>query len=488
VRLLEGKTLKLKELLQGIEILESTADLNMEMSGVCYDSRRVLPGNLFVAVAGYESDGHRYIGSAVEKGAACVLCQQRPETDIPYILMDNTRKGLSQVSANWFKNPAAELKIIGVTGTNGKTTTTNLIKSMLEYCTGAKVGLIGTNQNMIGAEVLPTERTTPESYELQALLRQMVDAGCSYTVMEVSSHALYLDRVYGIQFEIGIFTNLTRDHLDFHETMEEYGRAKAILFSSSKQGIVNLDDAYAQMMIDTAQCPVYTFSAEKDEADLVAKRIRLMPDGVEFCALTIGNLQTLRLGIPGMFSVYNGLAAMAALICLGIDETKAGEALRACKGVTGRAEVVPTGRDFTMIIDYAHTPDALENILCTVRGFATGRVVVLFGCGGDRDKTKRPIMGSIAVRLADFVIVTSDNPRTEAPGEIIQDILAGMEGTKTPYTVIENRKEAIGWSIAHAEPGDIIVLAGKGHETYQIIGKEKRHFDEREVIAEFLKQ
>lgn len=478
--------MKLREILENVSIKEKTAELDMEITGISYDSRAVKPGDMFVAVTGYESDGHKFINSAVSNGAVCVLCEKKPETDIPYVLCENTRLGLAVASANFFGRPADKMKIIGVTGTNGKTTTTNLIKSILEHCRGAKVGLIGTNNNMIGSEIIPTERTTPESYELQRIFSEMEKAGCEYVVMEVSSHALYLDRVAGFEFELGLFTNLTRDHLDFHKTMEAYGQAKAILFSRCRKGIINIDDEYSQMMLDAARCPVFTFSTEKNEADLIAKDINLKAGGVSFAALTTGKLERVELGIPGMFSVYNALAAISAAICLGIDITEAADALKVSHGVVGRAEVVPTGRDFTVIIDYSHTPDALENIIKTVRGFAKGRVVTLFGCGGDRDKTKRPIMGEIASKLSDFVIVTSDNPRTEEPGAIISDILAGMKHTKSPYTVIENRREAIGWAIKNAHKDDVILLCGKGHETYQIIGKEKRHFDEREVVAEFL--
>lgn len=478
--------MNLRNLLTGIDIIETTANLELEITGVSYDSRNTKSGDLFVAVSGYESDGHAYIDTAARKGAICVLCEKKPESAVPYILIQNTRKGLASVSANWFDHPASSLKIIGITGTNGKTTTTSLVKTVIESCTGAMVGLIGTNQNMIGDAVYHTDRTTPESFEIQQLFRQMADKGCSYVVMEVSSHALFLDRVYGITFEMGVFTNLTQDHLDFHETMENYGAAKAILFSRSKLGIINLDDPYAQMMMDAATCPVFTYSALKDEANLVAKSIKLNADHIEFIALTIGKLQRIELMIPGMFSVYNALAAISVGLNLEYELLDIAEALRQSKGVMGRAEVVPTGQKFTILIDYACTPDALENIINTVRNVAPGRVVTLFGCGGDRDKTKRPIMGEIAVRLSDFVIVTSDNPRTEVPAEIINDILEGMKSTKTPYQVIENRREAIGWSIDNAQPDDVIILAGKGHETYQIIGKEKIHFDEREVVADFL--
>ena len=478
--------MRLSELLKGINVIKTAADLNMEIGGICYDSRMAKAGDMFVAVVGYESDGHNYINQAVKAGVSCVLCQKEPDADIPYILIDNTRLGLAVVSANWFDKPASKLKMIGVTGTNGKTTTTNLIKTMLEQVYGCKVGLIGTNCNMIGDVVLEAERTTPESFEIQSLLNDMVNAGCEYAVMEVSSHALYLDRVAGIEFEIGIFTNLTRDHLDFHNTMEEYGKAKALLFRQSKVGIINIDDEYCELMKENATCKIFTYSIDKTEADLSAMNVVFKPDGISFAALMTARLEKVKLAIPGKFSVYNGLTALAALINLGVDIRDAAAALSQCKGVKGRVEVVPTNSDFTVIIDYAHTPDALENVLNTLNDYATGRVVVLVGCGGDRDKTKRPVMGKTAVEMADFAIITSDNPRTEEPMDIINDILEGVKGTKTPYKVIENRREAIGWAIKNHKPNDIILLAGKGHETYQIIGKTKNHFDEREVVYEFL--
>jgi UDP-N-acetylmuramoyl-L-alanyl-D-glutamate--2,6-diaminopimelate ligase len=478
--------MKLCELLEGVKVIKTTADPEMEISGVCCDSRRAKAGDLFVAVIGFESDGHNYIEKAVAAGASCILCQKEPETDIPYVLTDDSRLGLATVSANYFGRPASKLKMIGVTGTNGKTTTTNLIKTMLETVFGCKVGLIGTNCNMIGDEVLDTERTTPESYEIQELLKKMVDAGCEYAVMEVSSHALYLDRVAGIEFELGIFTNLTRDHLDFHKTMEEYGRAKAILFRQCRTGIINIDDEYHSLMTENATCRVFTYSYDNTEADLSAKNVNLRADGVSFAALMTARLEKVRLGIPGKFSVYNGLAALAALVNLDVDIRDAAQALSQCHGVKGRVEIVPTNSDFTVMIDYAHTPDALENVLSTVDDYATGRIVVLVGCGGDRDKTKRPIMGRIATEMADFAVITSDNPRTEDPTAIINDILAGITDPKAPYKVIENRREAIGWAIKNHEPDDIIVLAGKGHETYQIIGKTNHHIDERAGVRELL--
>jgi UDP-N-acetylmuramoyl-L-alanyl-D-glutamate--2,6-diaminopimelate ligase len=304
--------------------------------------------------------------------------------------------------------------------------------------------------------------------------------------MEVSSHALYLGRVYGVQFEVAVFTNLTHEHLDFHRTMEEYAGAKALLFQQSNRAAVNLDDEWSDFMLGRASCQVLTYSVKSDKAGLCAKRVRVYPDKVEFCALTMEKLQKVELNVPAAFSVYNALASLSAGLLLGFELDSLAAAMRGCEGVKGRLEVVPTGQNFTVIIDYAHKPYALENIIRALREFAPGRVVTLFGCGGDRDRTKRPLMGEIAARLSDFVVVTSDNPRTEEPGEIINEILAGMQGTKTPYVVIENRREAIVWSLENAQKNDIIILAGKGHETYQIIGREKRHFDEREIVYEFL--
>ena len=477
--------MKLQAILQGLEPLEVHADLSREITGICYDSRAVKPGNLFVAICGYDTDGHKYIPMALEKGAACVLCEKAP-AEGEYVLLSDTRRGLALAGANWYGNPAGEMTMIGITGTNGKTTTTYLVKHILEDCLGAKVGLVGTIQNMIGDEVLHTERTTPESLELQALFRHMADAGCTHVVMEVSSHALSLHRVDGVTFDVGVFTNLTQDHLDFHKTMEEYCRAKAMLFARSKVGAVNVDDPWAKEILAHATCPVITYSA-KNQAALEATDIRLEPHHVAFTAHYQGTETACTLGIPGAFSVYNALSALSAALALGIAPEKAAASLATARGVKGRAEVVPTpGKDYTVLIDYSHTPDSLENILKTVREFARGRVIAVFGCGGDRDPIKRPIMGKIAADLADLVVVTSDNPRTEDPMAIIDQILVGIPKDQTPTTVIENRRQAIRWAMDNAQAGDVIVLAGKGHETYQEIGHEKFHLDEREEVAAHL--
>ena len=480
--------MKLREIIKNLKVLEMSADPETEISGVSYDSRQTEPGDLFVAIRGFEADGHRFIPKAVERGAAAVLCEFPPEDGTPYVQVSDSRLGLALSSREFFGNPAGEMKLIGITGTSGKTTASYLLKHLLESKLDAKVGLIGTNGNWIGDEVLHTERTTPESYELHRLFRRMADAGCTHVVMEVSSHSLTLERVAGICFDVGIFTNLSQDHLDFHKDMEDYAAAKRKLFSQCRVGWLNGDDPWTPFMLEGAECPCRTFSAERNEADLVAKDIRLSASGVRFAAMSGGQLAICRLGIPGIFSVYNALAVTAAGLALGIPLTDCAEAMSSAKGVKGRMELVPTDGDYAVLIDYAHKPDALEKVLKTLRPVTRGRLIALFGCGGDRDHGKRPIMGRIAAELADLCIVTSDNPRTEDPQRIIDDILAGMKNSPTAVEVIPDREKAIAWAIDKARPGDVILLAGKGHEDYQIVGKEKRHMDEREIVAALLAQ
>ena len=475
----------LGELLEKVDIVSVAADMGMEIYGVSFDTRTLRAGELFVAVNGYERNGHMYIGDAADKGAVCILSEETHEAQLPYVIVKDSRKALAALSAAWFGYPAEKLKIVGVTGTNGKTTVTSLTKRVVESCSGKKAGLIGTNGNMIGDRELQAERTTPAAYDIHELLAMMVSEGCEYVIMEVSSHALHQSRVYGIEFEVGVFTNLSPDHLDFHSSMGDYAETKSLLFKNCRQAAVNIDDEYAPVMADGARCPVFTYAIRDGDADLVAKNIKLYSDRVDFSALAIGSLNRVELGIPGMFTVYNALAVISASLLLGFDCEQIVAVLQTCKGVKGRAEIVPVDKDYTVLIDYAHTPDALENIIKAARGFTSGRIVTLFGCGGDRDRKKRPVMGAIAAEHSDYVIVTSDNPRTEKPEAIINEILDGMADTKTPYRVIENRREAIYWALENAKQDDVLILAGKGHETYQIFGKEKVHFDEREVIAEF---
>ena len=478
--------MKLYELLQGTGISAGLVKEDTEITSITCDSRRVEAGCLFVCIVGTAVDGHRLAADAQAGGAAAVLVQRDMGLHTQ-LMTDNTRMAWAQICAHWFGHPASRLKMVGVTGTNGKTTTTSLIKSMLEY-DGHKVGLIGTIHNLIGERVIPAKHTTPDPYDLQSLLALMVVEGCDTCVMEVSSHALDQRRVAGCEYEVGVFTNLTQDHLDYHGTMENYMLAKKELFSISRYGIVNGDDIWAEAISANVPCPITTYSAKNDSADYVARNIRFRADGVDFELVGVGQIGRVSMQIPGQFSVYNGLCAATVCLQLGMPFERVVEALSAASGVKGRAEVVPTGRDFTVVIDYAHTPDGIENICRTLKECCKGRLVTLFGCGGDRDKTKRPLMGATAAALSDYLVVTSDNPRTEDPAAIIEDILPGVKNAGTPYTVVVNRVEAIHWAIANAQPNDTILLAGKGHETYQILAEETIHLDEREVVAEALAQ
>lgn len=474
--------MKLSQLMKDIADIDKKED--REIAGITCDSRRVAEGWAFVCIKGTAVDGHRFAEKAEADGAPVIIAED--DTGCKNQLMvPSTRKAWAKMCANWFGNPSDRLHLIGVTGTNGKTSTTYMLKSVLEEC-GYKVGLVGTIQNMIGDRVLPSGHTTPDPYDLQSMFALMVAEGCTYAVMEVSSHALDQDRVGGCTFDAAVFTNLTQDHLDYHKTMENYLEAKKKLFRMCRKAVVNKDDPWAGKLIEGLTCPIITYSTYQDTADYTAKNIRPRPDGVDFELVGTGAIGRVRLPIPGMFSVYNAMAAATCALALDLPFEQLIDALSHVKGVKGRAEIVPTGRDFTVVIDYAHTPDGIEKICKTMKQCSKGRLVTLFGCGGDRDKTKRPRMGAAAASLSDFLVVTSDNPRTEDPGAIIQDILKGIPENGTPYTVIENRVQAIHWAIANARPGDTILLAGKGHETYQILKEGRIHMDEREIVADAL--
>ncbi len=477
--------MKLSQLLQGVEVISLNADPDLEVSGMTFDSRKVKPGDLFMAVSGFATDGNRFIPGAMEKGAAVVVTAKTPQQAVPFAVVANDRLAMAQIAANFYDHPAKKLCMIGVTGTNGKTSVTLLLKHILETVRGAKVGLIGTMENRIGDQVVPTERTTPESPDLQALFARMVEAGCGYAIMEVSSHALALERVGGVHYDIAAFTNLTEDHLDFHKTMESYCEAKALLFARCDKAVANADDEWFSKVTAGAGCPVLRTSV-KGGGDLVAKDLQLLSNGVRFTAVYQDKEVPVQLSIPGKFTVYNALTVLGIALQLGISLEDSTQALKSAKGVKGRVEVVPTpGKDYTVLIDYAHTPDGLENVLSSVKGFCKGRLIAVFGCGGDRDPVKRPIMGAIGARIADIAVITSDNPRTEDPHAIIEDILKGVESREN-CAVIENRIEAIRYAMDIAEKDDIIVLAGKGHETYQEIHGVKNHLDEREEVAKYL--
>ena len=479
--------MKLKDLLKDVPVLKMNVAEDLEVCDIAYDSRKVTEGGLFVAITGFATDGNRFIPMALQKGARVIVTAKEPGEDIPFVLVESDRLALAQISSNYYGRPGEKMKLIGVTGTNGKTSSTLLLKHVLEQVLGAKVGLMGTMENMIGDVSIPTERTTPESMELQQLLAQMVDAGCTHAIMEVSSHAIALDRVVGLHYTVGAFTNLTEDHLDFHKDMEDYCDTKAQLFRRCDLGVANMDDPWFKRMCGGAACPVLTTSV-KGEAGLFAKDLELLSDGISFTAVCGRQQVQVSLPIPGKFTVYNALTVLGMALQLGITLEQAADALKTAKGVKGRVEVVPTpGKDYTILIDYAHTPDGLENVLSSVKGFCKGRLIAVFGCGGDRDPIKRPIMGRIGAEIADIAIITSDNPRTEEPAAIIRDIVAGISSEKS-YEVVENRVQAIHHAMDIAQKHDIIVLAGKGHETYQEVCGVKHHMDEREIVADYLEE
>ena len=425
---------------------------------------------------------------ALERGAAAVVTAKKPEQDIPYILVESDRLALAMLGCNFYGHPAKSMTMIGITGTNGKTSSTLLLKQVLEKTLGARVGLIGTMANMIGDKTIPTERTTPESLDLQALFARMRDGGCTHVIMEVSSHAITLERIGGVHFDVAAFTNLTEDHLDFHKTMDAYCDAKAELFRRCDRAVINADDSYAGRILAAAACPVLTTSVTTKEG-LHAENVELHAEGISFTAVYGEERASVKLPIPGRFTVYNALTVLGVACQLGISLSDCAEALKTAKGVKGRVEVVPTpGTSYSVLVDYAHTPDGLENVLRSVRDFCRGRLICVFGCGGDRDPLKRPIMGRIGVELSDIAVITSDNPRTEPPMAIIEDILKGVNQENGEYIVIEDRRRAIRYAMDIAEKNDIIVLAGKGHETYQDIGGQKHHLDEREEVAAHLKE
>lgn len=478
----------LKDLMERIDALEVRGTLEMEIRGVTYDSRKALPKYLFVCIDGFSTDGHQYAQQAVDNGATVLVVEKEISIigDVTIIKVKNTREALANISAEWFGKPSQGMKLLGITGTKGKTTTTYMIRSILEKA-GHTVGLIGTVANCIGNEKITARRTTPESYDLQEMFEKMKDKGADTVVMEVSSQGLKLHRVTACDFDIGVFTNFSKDHIGGfeHPDMEDYFVSKQKLFKLCKKGAVNIDSPYAERVIEEAACDILTYSIEK-EADIKAQNITTHSDSVEFDVVTPWFKDHFKVSVPGLFSVYNALAAIAVCGMQGIGPEIIKEGLMNVQ-VPGRAEVVPTpGKPYTVMIDYAHSPDSLENILTTVKGFVRGRLISVFGCGGDRDRSKRPVMGEISGRIADFTVITSDNPRTEEPSKILADIEEGIKNTKGRYTVIEDRTQAIRYAMENAEADDIIVLSGKGHETYQIFKDKTIHYDEREIVENIL--
>jgi UDP-N-acetylmuramoyl-L-alanyl-D-glutamate--2,6-diaminopimelate ligase len=465
------------------------ADPDVEIVQVCHDSRRCGAGSLFVAIHGLMTDGNRYADAARKKGAVAVVSEDEARPGMPWVRVPDSREALAVLSAALMGDPSRSLELVGVTGTNGKTTTTYLIDAGLRAA-GHAVGLLGTIEYRIGERLTEAVRTTPESSDLQVLFREMVDAGCRYAVMEVSSHAISLKRVHGCAFRVAVFTNLTRDHLDFHGDMDAYFTAKRALFDTllrpDGHAIVNAEDDRAEALRQASRAPVWTYAIDR-AADVQAEDVRLGLTGTTFTVRTPVGVFEVSTPLIGRFNVSNFLAAFGACLALGIPGEVALRGLTALRGIPGRLERVSAGQDFTVIVDYAHTDDALKKLLETVRELKPQRVLTVFGCGGDRDRTKRPLMGAVATRLSDVVIVTSDNPRSEPPEAIIDEILRGMgAGRGAERHVVVDRRDAIAKVIEMARPGDAVVIAGKGHETYQVLRDRTIPFDDRQVARDLL--
>lgn len=475
--------MRLYELLYGVA---DTALEDCEITDISCDTRdNVGRGTLFVCYKRLNFDPHDSLLQLADKGVS-VFITERDMGLKNQIIVPDGRLAYSQIWANRYGNPERKMKFIGVTGTNGKTTTTTVIKRLLDSF-GVKAGLIGTCQNEIGDRVLHAERTTPEPDEFFELLKDMADSGCQYVVMEVSSQGLSQQRLGNVYFDTAVFTNLTQDHLDVHGSMENYYQAKKLMFSRCKKALVNTDDDGGRRLFDEISCEKYSFSI-KDNADFTADGIKLSAGGSCFWYSNSQKTFKVRILLPGSYNVSNCVAAMAALELSGFSDSLITGGIGKINGVRGRCEVVPTGRNFTVILDYAHTPDALVNILENVRECSSGRIVCLFGCGGNRDAKKRPLMAKVAQSKADFLIITSDNPRDEDPHEIIKEILTGLSSEFNEYIEIDDRREAIFRAVQNARDGDVIVLAGKGHEDYQILANGvKIHFDEREIVNDALK-
>lgn len=481
--------MKLNDLLIGLDYKCIKGNINQEVDQIIYDSRIKTKSGLFIAIEGFQTDGHKYIDAAIENGAKVLLVQKSVEvscSDVTVIQTEDTRLAMAIVANNAYGKPSQAFELVGVTGTNGKTSITFLLGQLLEAY-HKKVGIIGTIENRIGDQILKAERTTPESLDLQRLFRKMVDESVDVALIEASSHALELKRTFGCQFKVGIFTNLTQDHLDFHKTMENYAKAKAKLFKSCETGIVNADSPYIDAIVEGATCKLVTYGVEK-EADYHASDIMISAAGVTYTLSCPEGHFKVSVPIPGKFTVYNTLAVIAAARSLALPMTHIIKSLEEVHGVPGRVQSFTSVNGYSVLVDYAHTPDGLENVLSTIKEFAKGRVITVFGCGGDRDRTKRPIMGRIAAKYSDHVIITSDNPRTEDPFQILNEVEVGVKEITSNYDKVENRDAAIQLALREARKDDVVLIAGKGHENYQILKDRIIHFDDCEVVKAYLQE
>lgn len=486
-----GVELKLETIIKNSQFTIIKGDTDIEVTGIENDSRKISKDNMFIAIKGFTVDGHDFIDKAIEHGANCIVVERDiliEEDGITQIKVEDTTTALSQFSSLFYEEPSKKLKTLGITGTNGKTSITYMIESIFREAK-KNTGIIGTMGSRFADMVIENKNTTPDSLTVQRHLSKMVESGIEFCAMEVSSHALDLQRVDDVDFEVGVFTNLTEDHLDYHETMESYYRSKLKLFNRTKKyNIVNGDDVYGRRILQEVDntVPIMTYGIEGDY-DIYATDVICHTKGVDFILNTSKGSMPINLKILGRFSVYNALAAIACGIVYDIDLLTIKKGIESIRSIKGRFEIIPIDKDYSVIIDFAHTPDGLEKVLTTIDQFAEGRKIVIFGAGGNRDKTKRPIMGETVARHADLCIVTSDNPRFEEPDDIIEDVLVGVKRAKGNYVAITDRKEAIKYALSNARPNDIILLAGKGHETYTIIKDKVIPFDEKQIVLDILK-
>ena len=485
--------MKLQKLLKNLHLLIPFKGEDLDISSIENDNRKVQNGSLFICIKGYTVDGHDFAEAAVKNGAAAILAERPIALDVPVILVKDTTRAMAVLADTFYGQPTKKLHLIGITGTNGKTTTSHLIEKIMVDA-GQRTGLIGTMYTKIAEEIIETKNTTPESLTLQKTFQQMVDRGVETAVMEVSSHALDLGRVHGCDYDVAVFTNLTQDHLDYHKTMDEYKRAKSLLFAQlgntfnhqhPKFAVLNADDQASEMYSRATAAHIVTYGIDM-RADIQAKDIQMTSSGTRFNLIIETEIYPVQMQLIGKFSVYNVLASIAASLVSGIEINQIIKSIESVEGVSGRFELVNAGQDFTVIVDYAHTPDSLENVLKTIQHIAKKKVFVIVGCGGDRDRTKRPLMAQIACQWATDPILTSDNPRSEDPLAILKEMEAGVKGEK--YKIIPDRKEAINTAIQQASKDDVVLIAGKGHETYQIIGNIVHDFDDRLVAREAIER
>jgi UDP-N-acetylmuramoyl-L-alanyl-D-glutamate--2,6-diaminopimelate ligase len=483
----------LSKALEGMPGISTTGTPDVEIGGISYDSRSVQEGDLFVAIKGEKSDGARFIPQAIERGAAAVASEKpiEPGENTVSVLVPDARMFLAEMSGVFYGHPSEKLDLVAITGTNGKTTTSYLMDSIFRHA-GIRACLVGTIGMKIGTRSFLSSHTTPESSDLTRFLKDAATQGCTHGALEVSSHSLSLKRVFGTRFRVGIFMNLTQDHLDFHKNMESYFQAKQLLFSDSngnriESAVINTDDPYGKRMADEIRCDLLSFGfSENAKIHVLNHQSRV--DGTDITLQTPAGEIRYRLGLIGRPNIYNTMAATGAAIALGIKLEEFRKGIEGLKGVPGRVERIDAGQPFTVVVDYAHSPDALENLLRTVSQLPHKKLITVFGCGGDRDRIKRPIMGEIAVRMSDLVVVTSDNPRSEDPLDILKEIEEGMGKGPAPYKIVPDRRAAIEEAMAAARTGDVVVIAGKGHEDYQILGDQKIHFDDREVARKLIRE